>query len=335
MFNTRHLAAALAVSAGLGLMPAAAQQHTLRMSTAAPVNTIWQQQFDQFAADVAEETIDNVQIEIFYNSQLGPENTVLPQVMRGRIDMGAFSTAGLADQLRDAYLVAMLFYYNDMDVRSCILDSVHDDFQTLLQPTGLRLVDWTEVGSFQLSGGQAFTSPESINGLRLGGAASPITNRFWERMGAYPSLVAVTEAASSISTGLIDVYPTIPVFYMFAGIAQVAPVLSKMDIGLPPGVILINQSVWDGLSAEDQAGIERALQRHPAAERSAAFYAFESQLYALHQSRGGTVAIPTPEEAAAWREGIEEYYAEVLADSSPEGLVFWDALEAARVACGG
>lgn len=335
MFNTRHLAAALAVSVGLGLMPAAAQQHTLRMATAAPTNTIWQQQFDQFAADVAEETGGNVQIEIFYNSQLGAGNAVLPQVMRGRIDMGAFSTAEVADQMRDVYLSSMLFYYDDQTVRSCILDSVYDEFQTLLAPTGLRHLAWAEVGSIQLSGTRAFTSPESLQGIRHGGAANPITNLYWERMGAIPSLVPAAEAASSLSTGLIDVYPTIPVFYMFAGIAQVAPVLSKVDLGLPPGTIVINQGVWDGLSAEDQAGFERAMQRHPAAERSAAFFAFENQLFDLHRSRGGTVAEPTAEEAAAWREGIDEYYADILAGSSPEGLVFWEALEAARVSCGG
>ena len=159
MLNTRHLAAAFAVSAGVGLMPAAAQQHTLRMATAAPTNTIWQQQFDQFAADVAEETGGNVRIEIFYNSQLGAGNAVLPQVMRGRIDMGAFSTAEVADQLRDAYLVSMLFYYDDLTVRSCILDSVHDEYQALLAPAGIHLLDWTEVGSFQISGTRPFTSP--------------------------------------------------------------------------------------------------------------------------------------------------------------------------------
>lgn len=335
MFNTRHLAAALAVIAGLGLMPAAAQQHTLRMATAAPTNTIWQQQFDQFAADVAEETGGNVKIEIFYNSQLGTGNAVLPQVMRGRIDMGAFATSEVSDQLRDAYLVSMILYYDDMTVRSCILDSVRDEYRTLLAPTGLRLLDWSEVGSFQISGTTPFTSPEMLNGLRLGGSANPITNLFWDRVGVLPSLVPASEAASAISTGLIDVYPTIPVFYMFAGIAQVAPVLSKVDLGLPPAVIVINQGVWDSLSPENQAGIDRALARHPAAERSAAFYAFENQLYDLHRSKGGTVAEPTAEEAAAWREGLDDYYAEVLAGSSPEGLVFWEALEAARVSCGG
>lgn len=325
--------ASAALAASLLAAPALAQERTLRMSTSAPEGTIWQQQFDKFAADVAEETGGNVKIEIFYNSQLGAGATVVPQVMRGRVDMGAFATSEISDQLRDAYLVNMLFYYDDMAERTCILNTAFDDYQALLAPTGMRLLDWSEVGSFQLSGTQPFTSPKALDGLRLGGSANPITNLYWEKQGAFPSLVSGAEAASSISTGLIDVYPTIPVFYMFAGVSQVAPVLSKIDIGLPPAVIVINQRVWDGLSAEDQAGIERARARNPFEERSTAFYAFENQLFDLHRSKGGTVAEPTAEEAAQWREGIEEYYAEVLAESSPEGLKFWDKLNAARTAC--
>lgn len=329
----KTIIASAALAASLIAVPVMAQEVTLRMATAAPSKTIWQQQFDKFAADVSEETGGNVKIEIFYNSQLGPGNTVLPQVMRGRIDMGAFSTAEIADQLRDAYLVSMLHYYGDMDERVCILNEVHDDYQSLLASTGLRLLDWSEVGSIQLSGKEAFTSPDDLSGIRHGGAANPISNLYWEKMGAYPSLVSVPEAASAISTGLIDVYPTIPVLYMFAGINQVAPVLSKVDVGLPPGVIVINDRVWEGLSDENKAGIARAQARSPFAERSAAFYAFENQLFDMHRANGGTVAEPTPEEAEKWREGIEEYYAEVLKDSSPEGLKFWDELEAARAAC--
>jgi TRAP-type C4-dicarboxylate transport system substrate-binding protein len=327
------LAVAVAAAIGLVAAPAMAQDVTLRMSTSAPEGTIWQQQFDQFAADVAEETGGNVKIEIFYNSQLGASNAVIPQVMRGRVDMGAFSTAQISDQLRDAYLVGMLLYYDDMDERICILNAVQDDFNALLAPTGMRLLDWAEVGSFQLSGKEAFTSPKSLEGRRFGAAANPITNLFWERQGAFPTLVPAVEATSSFSTGLIDVYATAPVFYMFAGVSQVAPILSKIDIGLSPGVIVINQGVWDRLSDEDKAGIARAQAKNPFEARSKAFFAFEDQLFDMHRSNGGTVAEATAEEKAKWREGIDEYYAEVLADSSPEGLAFWDKLNAARADC--
>lgn len=72
--------ASLAMAAGLMASPATAQEVTLRVATAATSKTIWQQEFDKFAADVAEETNGNVKIEIFNKSHLGPGNTVLPQV---------------------------------------------------------------------------------------------------------------------------------------------------------------------------------------------------------------------------------------------------------------
>lgn len=66
-----------------------------------------------------------------------------------------------------------------MDERACILNAVQEEYSELLAPTGMRFLDWTEVGSFQLAGTESFTSPKPIEGLRLGGAAkirSPISS---------------------------------------------------------------------------------------------------------------------------------------------------------------
>lgn len=333
METTHTLLASIAMTAGLTLSPAFAQTHSLRLATAAPPNTIWQQQLDQFAADVAEETCGNVRIEIFYNSQLGAEQAVLPQVMRGRIDMGAFSVASLADQLPEAYLVSMLFFYDDVTSRSCILDAVRDDYRALIAPTGVRLLDWTEVSTGRLAGSEAFATPASVSGRRMGVAANPISNAYWEGLGAYPTMTPATEAASNLSTGLIDVYPTIPVFYVFAGIAQVAPVLTRLDYVMSPATIVISQSVWDGLSDDDRAGIERALARHPAAERSAEFFGFEEAVLGMARERGVTIVEPTDEERALWSAGIDEYYARTLESVSAEGRAFWETLLAARASC--
>ena len=333
MLNKTTLMASLAITAGLWMTPVLAQTHSLRLATAAPPNTIWQQQLDQFAADVAEETSGNVKIEVFYNSQLGTEQAVLPQVMRGRIDMGAFSVASLADQLPEAYLVSMLFFYDDVASRSCILDAVRDDYRALIAPTGVHLLDWTEVGSGQLAGSQPFLTPDTVSGRRVGAAANPISNAYWEKLGAFPTMTPAAEAASSISTGMIDVYPTIPVFYLFAGIAQVAPVLTRLDYVMSPATILISQNVWDSLSDEDRAGVERALARHPAAERSAAFFAFEEAVIGMAQQKGVKVEVPSEEQRAQWAAGIEDYYADALTNVSEDGRAFWNKLLAAREGC--
>jgi TRAP-type C4-dicarboxylate transport system substrate-binding protein len=333
MLNTRNLFASLAVSAGLGFSPVAAQDVTLRMATAAPLNTIWQQQLDQLAADVAEETEGRVKIEIFYNAQLGAEGAVMPQVMRGRIDMGLFSVASLSDQVAEAYLASLPFFYDDLDERSCILDKVAGDFNTMISSTGMRLLAWSEVGSGQVVGTKPFTTPDTLTGLRIGISANPVANLYWESMGSYPINTPVTEAASNISTGLVDAYNTIPVFYLFAGIAQVAPVLTTLDYVLAPAVLLINDSVWQRLADEDRAGFERALARHPAAERSASFFAFENQIYDMVRGKGGQIVEPTEEERAQWSANIEDYYALVLANSTDTGRAFFDTMLTARDSC--
>lgn len=322
------------VSLAVGLAaPVAAQDVTLRMATAAPVDTIWQQQFDQMAADVFEETEGRVQIEIFYSSQLGSEQAVLPQVMRGRIDMGAFSTAGVADQLGDAYLVNLPFYYQDITERACILETVTADYRELLSPMGVRLIDWSEVGSAQLVGKQPYPTPDTVEGARMGAAANPVSNMFWEGLSAFPVMAGTTEAASGMSTGLIDTYLTTPVFYLFAGIAQVAPVLTKLDYLIAPGVILISDRSWNKLSDEDKAALERAIERRPFAERSATFFGFESQVLQLAASKGVQIVEPSAEERAQWLENQEEFYTAVLENSSDEGRKFFEQLQAARESC--
>lgn len=329
----RSFILSLALATGLGTTSVLAEDITLRMATAAPPNTIWQEQFDQFAADVAEETAGEVKIEIFYNAQLGGEHAVLPQVMRGRIDMGAFSVASLTDQMSEAYFVSLLYFYDDLNVRSCVLDNISADFREMIAPTGLHFMDWLEVGSGQLSGSKPFTTPDSVKGLRIGVAGNPLSNLYWEMLDSYPVMTSSADASSSISTGLVDVYPTIPVFYLFAGIAQVAPVITKMDYVLSPGVLVINQGVWDRLSEENRSGIERAMARHPAAECSAAFFAFEDKIYEMHKQKGGTVVIPTAEERAQWAVNIDSYYEKILEMTSPEGRAFFEKLSTIRDNC--
>lgn len=324
---------ALAAVTALGATSSWAATQTLRLATAAPPKTIWQMQLDQLAADIKAETEGRVEVQVFYNAQLGAEQAVLPQVMRGRVDMGAFSTASIADQMGDAYLVSMLFFYDSLKSRTCVLEAVRDDYRKLIAPLGIRLMDWTEVGTGQLSGKEAFPTPDSIKGKRIGVAGNPLSNAYWEGLSAQPVMTPSTEAGSNISTGMIDVYPTIPVFYLFSGVSKVAPVLTKIDYVMSPASIVINQKVWDGLSAQDRAGIDRALAKHPAPERSAAFFGFESQIYQMHQKAGGKVVEITPEQRAQWTANIDAYYDKALKAATPAGRAFFDRLKAARSAC--
>jgi len=329
----RNTLASLATTATLAITPALAQETTLRMATAAPEGTIWQKQFDQFAADVAEETDGRVKIDVFYNAALGSEQTVISQVVRGRIDMSANGVGPMADQITEAYLISLLFFYDDLDVRACVLETMKDDYRDMLLPTGIRFLDWTEVGTAQLAAKEKITSPEQLRGKRMGVTATKISNLYWEMQGAIPVDTPITDVAANLSTGLVDVYPSIPIFYVFAGINKLAPVWNEINYLLSPGAIVISDSVWQKMSEEDRAGIERALARRPAAERSAEFFAVEEAVVGMHRDAGGTVHTSTEAEQAAWREIVPAYYEGVMELVSPEGRTFFGKMKDAKAGC--
>ncbi len=103
----------------------------------------------------------------------------------------------------------------EIAARSRILDAVRYDHRALIAPTGLQMSGWSEIGTGQPDVDKPFLTPDTVDDLRISVAANPISNLYWDRLGAYPTLTPATEAASNISTGLIDVYPTIPAFWAF------------------------------------------------------------------------------------------------------------------------
>lgn len=323
----------LAISVSVVAAQSYAQDVTLRVATGAPPNTIWQTQLDRFAADVDVETNGEVKLDIFYGSQLGNEQDTITQMLRGRIDMVLASTAGLANQLPEAYLPALPFYYDDVDVRSCILDTISSPYTDLLGTTGLQFIGWFEVGAGQLSGTEPLTSPQHIKGKRLAVTANKVSNMYWEMIGAIPVPTPSAEMAANMSTGLVDVVPSIPVYYVFAGINKVAPIWSKNNYINAPASLVMNQDTFKGLSEEHRAGIIRAINKIPADQIRKEFVDFETAVMNMHTEAGGTIVEANAEEMDAWRAFLPEYYSNVLKEMSADGQALFASMEAAKAQC--
>ncbi len=85
-------------------------------------------------------------------------------------------------------------------------------------------------------------------------------------LGANPNPIGITEITSAFQTGLVDVQASVVTFYLPSGLNKVAPVLTKVDMADVPGIIVINQGVWDKLSADNKAALERGTARRPASQ---------------------------------------------------------------------
>lgn len=325
------LAAMASAATGANAQPAT----ELTFATAAPVGSPWQKQYDRFAADVATETKGSVKINVFYGSQLGAENDVIAQVARGRVDMGAFTLGSIGLQVPEALAVSLPMYFDTEAQRGCVLDKhAFEPVSAALAKKNLTLLSWLEVGSQQLSAKKPLLTPGDVKGLKVGVVINKLSAGFWEAVGAVPVATAVPEAASGMSTGLIDVYPSVAAFYVPSGINKVAPVWSVVNVLMSPGAMIIGKSATAKLSPDQLAGLQRAVAKTPASQIRSEIFAAEAGLIAKHKEGGGTVAEPTDEQRGEWKRLAAPFWAKAISDLGPAAGEIFAKVEEGKKSCG-
>ncbi|BCN38501.1 ABC transporter substrate-binding protein [Alicycliphilus denitrificans] len=323
------LAAAVAAPLGAG-----AQQQELKYASAAPPGSVFARQVERLAADIESETGGAVKIVPFHNSQLGAEADVISQIARGRLDMGGFASSALALQVPEVAMLQLPFFFDSEAQRDCAMDEhVKPLIEAALEKKGLKFVTWGESGSGQLIGKKGYADPEDVRGIKMGIFASKAQNEFWRRLGANPVPTASPDLASSLQTGLIDAWSTVPAFYVPSGLNKIAPVLTKLDITGALTINVINKKRFDSFAPEVQARFMKGTFKTPTATVRQEIRDFNEAMLGMHAKGGGTVVSVTPAQRAAWQKGLEAYYGQIARDYGPAGEKLYAAMNAGKKAC--
>lgn len=307
---------------------------TLRLATIAPEATPWGNQLGRFAAAVAEESNGEIKIDVFYSGQLGSEQDTFAQLARGRIDMGFFSNTSVALQVPEAIFASMYLYFDDPDERDCILDShMVEPIRAAFAPRGAYFLGFAEAGPNNFFGSTGTVLPTELAGKKIGLAISPVASAFWETYGAIPTAISSAEGASAMQTGLVDFGIAPPLLYVAAGYNKLGSVYSYVGVQYNSAMVLLSERTRSQLTEEQFAAIERAWARHPAAQLRDEIAQVDAVMLAKHVESGGTLLEPTPEEKAAWRAPMAEFYAKAVEITGEPGANMFAALEAGRAAC--
>lgn len=327
------LATAAAVAIGVPGFAAAAPV-TLRLASVAPLKSVWVNQAERFAANVAEASKGDVKIEVFPNAQLGNEQDVLQQVIRGRVDMMLASNVGIASQEPAAMVTNMYFFFDDNE-RDCVLDEhMLKPMRELLAAKNLHMIGWYEVGSSGFGAKRKITSPADVKGVKVAYSPAKFATDFWKLYGAVPVATPAPEWPSSLGAGLTDAVPLPPVYYVAAGVSKVAPVWNN-DIPkvIAPGLLIINKGVFDKLSPEQRAALVEGNAKVPAKQIRQEVKDFEQVMLKKHVEAGGQIVQPTAEELAEWKTPLDAFYEATMKEAGPAGVKLLAQAKAAKAAC--
>ncbi|MGB3247118.1 MAG: C4-dicarboxylate TRAP transporter substrate-binding protein [Sulfitobacter sp.] len=198
--------AALATSIALA-GPAFAAEYTLSINTALATSDPLYKGLEALQANIADASGGRLEINLFPNSQLGPDEDVLEQARAGAPVAVVVDGGRLAVFQNEFGVLGAPFLASGYDgIRKVVTSDMFEGWvDDLNAGSGLQVLsfNWWQ-GERHLLTNKAITGPADLDGIRMRTPGAPVWMGTIKAMGATPTPLPWAEVYSALSSNVID-----------------------------------------------------------------------------------------------------------------------------------
>lgn len=245
----------LAACSFVALQPAQAADYTLSINTALTTDDPLYKGLEAFRDAVAERSEGAIEVKLFPNSQLGPDEDVLEQGRAGAPVAVVVDGGRLAVYQEEFGVLGAPYLASGYEgIRKVVTSPLFEEWVGKLRDSaGLQILsfNWWQ-GERQLWTNEPVTEPADLKGSRMRTPGAPVWIETITAMGATPTPMPYAEVYSALQQGVIDsVEAQLPAGYG-SKLYEVTKHLTKTGhINLITG--LVTSAAWfDSLPAELQ-----------------------------------------------------------------------------------
>jgi tripartite ATP-independent transporter DctP family solute receptor len=203
-----------------------------------------------------------MKVEIFPAAQLGPEKDTVAQIQTGALEMGIITNAYLASNAEAFNAWFMPFVFNSVEEAAAARNS--EPAKKILETLGdqgMVGLDFIFAGNRHiLMKSTSVSTPDDLKGKKIRITGSPSITDFWTSVGAGPTPMPLPEVFQALQTGVIDGIDIDLDALMTEKLYEVAKHFTVTNHMAFPGVFLMNKTLFDSMSAEDQQIVREAAQ---------------------------------------------------------------------------
>ena len=202
-----------------------------------------------------------LEVSVFPAAQLGSEAELLEQLVAGELELAIAGPSFLAMWYAEIGAFDAAYVFRDLDH---MLDVAHGEliqplWDELLKRYGVRVLDTWVYGSRHITSNKPIRHPDDLRGFRLRLPAARVWQASGEALGASPMPVAFAEVYMALQQGMADgqenPVPTIQAM----GFHEVQKYLNLTGHIQSSIQILVNERVWQRLTAEQQNALQQTI----------------------------------------------------------------------------
>jgi tripartite ATP-independent transporter DctP family solute receptor len=169
---------------------------------------------NKFKELVEEKTENNITVEVYPDSQLGSEDSYIPAVKNGTVEMGITGTMVGNEGSPLISVAEMPFLFEGWDhAQKVFTGEIGKELaDPLLEKSGIRGLAWSVNGFREVSSNKPIEKMEDFKGMKMRVPNVPYYVEMAEGLGASPVTMALTELFTALEQGTVDgqdnPYPT-------------------------------------------------------------------------------------------------------------------------------
>lgn len=268
---------------------------------------------------------DFASYEPSYNGTIFAQGTELDAISRGNLEMSITSAQELAQFFPEFSIFTAGYVHQDAAHQVAVFnDPLMDAFKAKAEDElGVKLLSVMYLGRRQVNLRQSpddlkVMTPADLEGVNLRMPGTDAWQFLGKALGAAPTPMAFSEVYTALSTGAVDgqdnPLPTVVDAKFYEVTNQIVLTSHLVDLNY----IAIGKGVWDSMSADQQAMVQKAADAAAESGRQKQLEK-ESNLVAFLKDQGMTIYEP---DLAAFRNQVQSMYLDSeFAATWPEGVL--------------
>ena len=294
----------------------AGEKVTLKLASFEAAEQAIPASFEAMCAEIKEATNGRIEIIHYPAGQLGSVQELQEALRLGTVDMAQVDPSMFGNLQPEWGILSLPMLVRDFDHFQAVVNSdlvTKDLTELTVKQTGVRML-----GAYY-KGFRVFDTTSSIatfadrQGVKLRSPEADLYIQTFSRLGMSPTPMAWSEAYTAMQTGVVDGLDTVPDSIMSLEIYNLGKYITRANHMVSFNQIAVNEKVWQKLSAEDQALIQKYIDEY-AAKQQVEMYENENAYYEKFEEMGCIVEGFDPSEAAQVTAAFEGYWNEYIAN---------------------
>ena len=252
-----------ALAAAVVPLSAGAGAENVKLSTLVPAGTSWHKALLDMGNTWNKDTTGRVTLTVFAGGQQGDEATSIKKMRTDVLQASFLSNVGLADLDEGFNVFGMPFFLESAEEEAAVERKLTPVLEQRLQAKGFHLLCWGNAGWLQVFSKKPLKSLADVKAAKLYTTKGNDKWYQWYVSNGFhpvPLLPADVPTQLKLGTGLIDTAPYPPYLAMTLRVFDDAKYMLDLKIAPLTGALLISQSAWNRISAEDRAKMTAAAQ---------------------------------------------------------------------------